>query len=108
MRLRLRDDGYEFKKIMSGKKWIGRVSPHKDGKRWIGTIGQITVQKPTELEAFQEVAALFMGYESAADLKARNSKVRSQRRTASKTAKHIFREIVKGNFRPLDELFRRG
>ena len=58
-----------FKKIMHGRKWVGRVCKHADGG-FLGVIGKLTAHRPTEREAFEEVCALQMGFGSAAELHA--------------------------------------
>ncbi len=57
---KLRDDGYaNFKKIMNGRKWVGRVSRTADG--FLGKIGACEAEAPTELAALRAVAAKARG-----------------------------------------------
>jgi hypothetical protein len=53
---KLRDDGYPtFKKIMNGRKWVGRVSQTTSG--FLAKIGNYEVEALTEIAAFREVVA---------------------------------------------------
>ena len=53
---KLRDDGYPtFKKIMNGRKWVGRVSPTTSG--FLAKIGDYEAEALTEIAAFREVVA---------------------------------------------------
>ena len=82
-RLRMVDEGYPFKKIMQGSKWIGRVYKNAAGT-WVGQIGKnasrVEAIGATPLEAFMEVGARFFGQANAAALAAHNSAVRSHNR----------------------------
>ena len=53
---KLRDDGYPtFKKIMNGRKWVGRVSQTAGG--FLAKIGNYEVEALTEIVALREVVA---------------------------------------------------
>ncbi len=53
---KLRDDGYaNFKKIMNGRKWVGRVSKTASG--FLGKIGNYEAEAVTEMAALREVVA---------------------------------------------------
>jgi hypothetical protein len=53
---KLRDDGYPtFKKIMNGRKWVGRVSQTTGG--FLAKIGNYEVEALTEIAALREVVA---------------------------------------------------
>ena len=53
---KLRDDGYPtFKKIMNGRKWVGRVSRTTSG--FLAKIGDYEAEALTEIAAFREVVA---------------------------------------------------
>jgi hypothetical protein len=53
---KLRDDGYaNFKKIMNGRKWVGRVSQTAGG--YLGRIGSYEAEAITETAALREVVA---------------------------------------------------
>lgn len=76
---RMVDHGFPYKKIMCGRKWVGRVCVHAEGG-YLGIIGKDNVRAATESAAFEEVAARALGYPSAAALLARNSAVRARKR----------------------------
>lgn len=100
-RLLPRDGSCTFQKIMTGRKWVGRVTQHADGD-WIGVIGKEMVRAPTPVAAFEEIAARAMGHPSAAALKAKNAAVRQGTRLVNAAADHVYREVLHGNFKPLD------
>jgi hypothetical protein len=53
---KLRDDGYPtFKKIMNGRKWVGRVRQTTSG--FLAKIGDYEAEALTEIAAFREVVA---------------------------------------------------
>jgi hypothetical protein len=53
---KLRDDGYaNFKKIMNGRKWVGRVSQTAGG--FLAKIGNCEAESLTEMVALREVVA---------------------------------------------------
>ena len=53
---KLRDDGYPtFKKIMNGRKWVGRVSQTTSG--FLAKIGAYEAEALTEIAALREVVA---------------------------------------------------
>jgi hypothetical protein len=57
---KLRDDGYaNFKKIMNGRKWVGRVCQTTGG--FLGKIGSHEAEAPTETAALREVVAKVRG-----------------------------------------------
>lgn len=100
-RLRLVDDGYPFKKIMQGSKWIGRVYKNAQGT-WTGQIGKnasrYEVTAATDREAFMEVGARYLGQPNAAALHAHNSAVRSsirQRRATYRNADELLRDLLR-------------
>ena len=62
---KLRDDGYaNFKKIMNGRKWVGRVS--RTGDSFLGKIGACEAEAPTETAALRAVVAKARGETVAA------------------------------------------
>jgi len=93
-----------YYKITSGRKWIGRVYPHADG-HFVGKIGGHEARGATAHEAFDNVGALYFGYKSVGDLQVHNRAVRQAKEAAKARARYAFDEIMKGNFKPLDELF---
>jgi hypothetical protein len=109
MRLTLKDDGYPFKKIMRGKTWIGRVVRMGDGSgRYLGRIGGHEFTASTELDAFEGVAARFMGFDSAGDLRQQNAIVRQRNRASRQAGKWAAEEALRGNFEPLMKALARG
>jgi len=105
---KLKDDGYPtFKKIIHGRKWVGRVGRKVDGT-FIGIIGRTEFTGPDEGTVFAEVVARHLGYESAAALHARNSRVRSENREARRQARSLASRFLDGTFADqlsvLDEL----
>lgn len=107
-RYTLRDDGYPFKKIMHGKKWVGRVTTHADG----GYVGIINLpsgstesaRAATEVLAFEVVVARRLGFKTVAELKAANSQARANNRARNAHARYVASEMLKGNFEPLDRV----
>lgn len=108
MALTLVDHGYAFKKIMQGKRWIGRVAKMGDGSGYIGVIGNDSIVCPTELEAFREIGARYLGVGNYAQLRENNRRVRFARTVQRRKAQHAMMAILAGDFRPLDELFKKG
>lgn len=106
---RLIDDGYPtFKKIVSGRKWIGRVAKVKDG--YLGLINQkggskVEFKAATEDEAFREVVARHLGYPNHAAMAVSNSRIRAVNRQHREEVQQIASEMIRGNFEPLDKLF---
>ena len=77
---RLRDDGYPFKKIMHGKKWVGRVIHHADGS-YRGYINKIELSTATTcVGAFESAVAKHLGYDSVESLDDNNRQVRAVRK----------------------------
>lgn len=107
MRYTLVDKGYPWKTIRCGHKDVGRVVRHADERHYIGVIGKTMVTRDNERLAFADVCALEMGFANAEALAAANTRVRHRNRSNRAEARHVLREIMNGNFKPLDELFRR-
>jgi hypothetical protein len=73
---KLRDDGYaNFKKIMDGRKWAGRVTKTAGG--FLGKIGKYEAEALTEAAALREVAAKVRGEMTEAVPKRRASSPRT-------------------------------
>lgn len=103
MRVTLKDDGYpSFKKIMQGKRWIGRVIRTADG-RYYGRIGKTEAYALSENQAFHEVAARWFGHDSAADLDAANAEVRAVQRE-----QRAIRREQRARIQPAIDAMRRG
>ena len=106
-RYALKDDGYPtFKKIVSGRKWVGRVCSTKLG-HYLGIIGNTTFKGATEEAAFRGVVAKHLGFDSSRDLAEHNANVRATNNRNRAIAQHAVDEIANGNFKPLDLLFDR-
>jgi hypothetical protein len=105
-RLTLRDDGYAFKKIMQGRKWIGRVCKMGDGSGYLGIIGQHEYKARSEREAFEEVGARYLGKASAAALHSENKTRRQVRRVMRQAGDHVATEMLRGNYKPFDKVMK--
>lgn len=105
---RLYDAGYStYKKIVVGRKWIGRVSKVENG--YLGTIGKTKFAAVTEIEAFKEVVARHLGYASASAMSDRNAKVRADNRAARLRALDaVDRALNHGDFDRFDALLHEG
>ena len=99
---KLKDDGgASFKKIMKGKRWVGRVCQHADGS-YLGVIGNMMLKAQTEVAAFEGITARFLGYANASQMKARGRTVRIERHESKARVVHAVEEMMNGNFEPLD------
>ena len=103
MRLRLVDHGYSFKKIVSGKKWIGRVYFNNNDSLFYGKIGDHVVSAKTEIGAFNEVTARAFGFSSAGELDARNARVRANNRIARARANKLVNDLLFGDAKSVIE-----
>lgn len=91
---RLVDHGYPFKKIMHGKKWVGRVYQHADGT-WHGAISKVDLSKASSpVKAFEQAVARHLGYNDVDELKARNRSVRAANRQRSARGRQLAREYM--------------
>jgi hypothetical protein len=59
-RYKLRDDGYPFRKIMDGKKWVGRVDENADGS-FIGRVRGFSASGSSWEDAYNAVVAAVGG-----------------------------------------------
>lgn len=98
---RLVNDGYSFKKIVSGRKWVGRVVKHATEPRYLGIIGKITVSAPTERAAFDEVCARALGFANLAALNAHNTRTAAANRAGRADARYVVGEMLAGNYDPM-------
>lgn len=105
MRFTLKDDGYSFKKIMQGRKWVGRVWFNKLDNMYTGKIGQTEHRDVSWVTAFEGAVAKHLGHEDVVALKMHNANVRAANRAAKQHAQYAMDQIMRGNFKPLDELF---
>lgn len=100
--LRPREGTCTFRKITTGRKWVGRVLPHEGG--WLGIIGKLSVKASSAAEAFDEVVARHLGYESAAALHEKNWMVRRAKKVSREVGNYAMAEVERGNFEPLSRL----
>jgi hypothetical protein len=104
----LRDEGFPFKKIYNGRKWVGRVCRHGDGG-FLGIIkGVGEVRASSEKTAFEEIASKAMGYSSAAALKSSNAQARRRNQAVRHEARAVADQWLRGNFEPLFNLLDKG
>jgi hypothetical protein len=100
---RMTDDGYPFKKIMQGRKWVGRVVKHASGG-FLATINRkppITAQGATEADAFKAAAAKALGYDSPEQVYAHNAAVRHRNKVQRAYARYAVDQALNhGNFDP--------
>lgn len=102
---RLIDVGYPtFKKIVNGKKWVGRVCRCSDGT-YLGIIGKTESRSRSEREAFADVVARHLGYPDVEALNDHNRAVKAHRRVSRQNARFVLDEMMRGNFAPLDKVF---
>jgi hypothetical protein len=99
---RLVDDGYPvFKKIVRGGKWVGRVVRCADGRfyaRINNARGPATeFYAATEIEAFEQVAAVQLGYANAGEVRAHNSDVRAANRDRNAYARGLADRFRRGD-----------
>jgi hypothetical protein len=78
---KLRDDGYaNFKKIINGRKWVGRVSKTASG--FVAIIGKHEAEAISEMAALQEVVAKAQGQQFETNP---HSRAQSQRTSTVQT-----------------------
>ena len=102
--LRPREGTCTFQKITRGRKWIGRVTQHADGD-YVGVIGEDMVRAPNPVMAFEMVVAKRQGFRTVGELKEMNRQISQRNRAAKQRARYTVDQMLKGNFKPLDELF---
>jgi hypothetical protein len=104
---RLVDDGYPtFKKIVRGRNCIGHVRKVESG--FLGMIGDTTFKATTEAEAYREVVARYCGHANYSAMKDRNQIIISARTKARAEARYVSEEMIRGNFKPLDQMIGRA
>ncbi len=106
-RYALKDDGYPtFKKIVSGRKVIGRVAQIAGG--YIGLIGPTQYKATTEDAAFKGVVARHCGYVDYDMMAQNNRAIRAVNNQNRAVAQHAAEELISGNFEPFEKLFGLG
>jgi hypothetical protein len=112
MRYTLKDDGFAWKNIYAGRKKVGRVYRNAAGL-FCGVItGGHTSEARTERDAFHEVAAQALGFNTAADLDANNAAARQARAARKRRAQAIAHDYInaptiEAKFAVLDRIFKR-
>jgi hypothetical protein len=102
----LKDAGYPtFKKIMNGRKWIGRVCKTTTG--YLGLIGPTQYRHPTERGAFDGVVAKHCGFDSPAAMDAQNRKVGAINRARYAEGQRIAQAMISGDFEPFAQMLER-
>jgi len=108
MRFTLKDSGYStFKKICTGRKWIGRVGKHVDG-RYFGKIGSTFIYADTERQAFDMVVAKHCGFEAPSEMDHHNQTVRMQNRARRAQASRAVDQMLAGNFDDIFNIMQKG
>jgi hypothetical protein len=110
-RYTLKDDGYPtYKKIVTGRKWIGRVCKTTTG--FLGIIGPTQFKAATEKAAFDGVVAKHCGYADVADMDDANRAIRASNSRARAAGRYVADQLIQGNFEPfgrmLDKLDKEG
>jgi len=102
-----------FQRIMTGRRWVGRVWQHADGSyhAQIGTKSNVmTATGHTAVEAFEAVIAKKFGFASADALRGHNRNIRQQRNAINKHARQLANRYLnagtgKERLEVLDEIF---
>ena len=101
---RLHDDGFPYKKIVTGRKWIGRVCKCADGT-YLGIIGKDMVKEcRSEREAFDRVVAMHCGYSSPEHMDESNERMRAARRASKERANQVFNAMMRGDYEPFADM----
>jgi len=104
-RYRLQDCGYPtYKKIVTGRKWIGRVCKVPGG--YLGIIGKTEFKAATERQAFDEVVSRHLGFSSSSALDQHNRQVRAVNSENRAIGRYAGQQALAGNFDPLFDLFK--
>lgn len=83
-----------FQRIMTSRRWVGRVWQHADGSyhAQIGTKSNVmTATGHTAVEAFEAVIAKKFGFDSADALRDHNRNIRQQRNAVNSHARALAR-----------------
>lgn len=108
MRLTLREaaPGATFWWICQGRNRVGRVAAMADGTGYVGVIGGTLSAGPypTREQAFAEVGARWLGFDSAARLRARSRLARRVGVLVRRAGDHAISEMERGNFVPLEKM----
>jgi hypothetical protein len=86
--------------IYRGRNKVGRVWQHAETKQWHGMIGRTESTGATSGEAFRNVAARALGYDTPGQLDRYNAEVRGRNRAAAQAGRYAAQEMLRGNFEP--------
>lgn len=111
----LRDDGGgAYLKIVSARKWVGRVYRNRETNKWHGHINTPAGKHEcpgwydTSKEAFDETVATHLGYPTAAALREHNSGVRAvqsaRKKRINALAQRMFTGDINQTMDAIDEL----
>jgi hypothetical protein len=103
-RYTLKDDGLPYKKIMQGRKWVGRVWKDAEGM-FVGKIGRTEHRDVSVLTAFEGAVAEHLGYADVVALKMHNAEVRAANKLHKQQAQYAAQEMLRGNYGPFEKLF---
>lgn len=104
MRFTLHDLGYPWKTIKRGRSNVGRVWQHVGTKQWHGMIGKDEATGSTMQEAFRNVAAKALGFETPGQVANHNAKVRHRNAVARQQANQAFNALMAGEFERFGDL----
>jgi hypothetical protein len=103
-RYTLKNNGYAWLTICRGRKQVGRVWQHATTKRWHGMIGRTEATGSTSSEAFQNVAAKQLGFDTPQDVHEHNSRVRRANTERRNQMRRVVNGVLQGDYDALDEL----
>jgi hypothetical protein len=104
MRLTLKNDGYPWRSIYRGRNRIGKVWQHAETKRFHGMIGKTEAMGSSFEDAFRNVAAKHMGFDSVDGLERNNREVRRKNSAMRAAGRYVADEMLRGNFEPFGKL----
>lgn len=108
MKYTLKNDGYHWLTIYRGRNKVGRVWQHAETKQWHGMIGKDESTGATSADAFRNVAAKALGYDTPEEVVAHNAKVRSRNRAAAAEGRYVAQQMLRGNYEPFGDLLKKG
>jgi len=105
MKYRLVDHGYSYRKICTGRKWVGRTYKAADGT-YAGIIGKTEFKGAADHDgAFRGVVAKHLGFNSVGALHQHNAEVSAKNRATKARAQRVVDDMTRGDFSSLDKLF---
>lgn len=103
MRYVLKDDGYAWRVIYSGRQKVGRVWRNQDGT-FTGKIGADERNGVSFNDAFSNVAAVALGFNNLGELRRRQSEARFAKKAMRHVGDRVLNELMHGNFSTLDKI----